>query len=984
MRKNTRFRNFLACFLAVCSAISLTLPAAAEETTPETDAPETASTEAATVEEPVPPDASAMADDISVVSADGITFRLFNYSTDINKDNTKAAWRSISSYFTFRNSIMEVGTDASAYDIPNPNTNTAHDEDGFTKFHATVERVLDASGMPVLDLTRNADGTARTDPGISEETRSLAYLFSDTGDHAVTAYAPLNTILKKEGTRYIYHSNVNAVDYDTSASLFRVRNYVERNSTTAGYGPGYGDFLPFTYTGGSVFGAAEDGTEYHIMRENTDYWFGMTMEVNFFQTKDGLLSGEDMVFNFSGDDDVWVFVDDVLVLDLGGTHGTVDGSINFATGQVLQYLSWGGANTTQEEKTGGSSTSFPTTIRACFDAAGRIPKGGWAEDGQTFADYTEHTLNFFYLERGAAVANCLLDFRLPTLPDKSLTVTKELTAENGAVTDFIQESLSYRFRVVKADSEGNSNGELFLTPGTQFDLLENGIKISTQTIDDEGCFSLKAGQSAQFTQMLKKGGGETAYIVEEILPDTLTGQYAGVEYQVSGSGGNTRTEEGPTEAFTSFRTGLLSAEETQTVTFRNKVDTTKLGTLQITKQVAQGSTFSDGQVFRIQVTLGDTLLSAGTEYLVGEEIRTVTTPGILELQAGETALLTQGILSGTAYVITEPDIQDGYCHPTYSGTVFPEGSVAVTAESATGVFPLGGKVHITVTNATYDFPVEIPIQKEAIDNPSPASFRFTAEHVAKDGDGWAVIATLPGTTITTENAAPTPGSIVIGYRSGTEGTFYYRISEQPSSEDFLYDNSFYIVEITAEDGSATITGILKNGTEVLSPDSTLTFVNRKTTTLTVRKTVSGYDPGGKFEFSATVTLNGAPFRIPEGADYTLEGNEIHFSLGNGESVTFPHIPIGAVVTVTEITHDGYSVSYRAEDIHSEPLNGSSAEVYTGYDPLTLHFYNTSGYQLPLTGGSGTFIYTAGGFACIALSLLMYIILTIKMIRKEGI
>lgn len=644
--------------------------------------------------------AGARTDDLSAVSGDGIRFRLFNYSLDINKISGGSAWRTISEYFAFRDSKLTTGDSPGAdIHVPDTSINAAHDADGFTATHATVERVLDG-GYPVLDLTRNADGTARTDPGLGSDVRSIAYLFGGMGDHAVSVYNPVNTILQKDGTRYWYNSAQNAVDYDEEAGVFRLRSYAERNSTTAGYGSGYGDFMPFTYTDGQVIGSNAGGTDYHVMTADTDYWYGMTMEVDFFQTKDGLVDGEEMVFNFSGDDDVWVFVDGVLVLDLGGTHGTVDGSINFATGEVRQYLSWGGANATEEAREKGSTTSFPTTIRACFDAAGQTPKGGWNEEGTIFADYTEHTLTFFYLERGAAVANCSLDFRLPTLPDKSLTVTKVLETDDREAGEYLENSLSYAFRVIRA-----ADGELFLAPGTTYDLLSGGVKIGEGTVDEEGLFYLRAGQSAQFRDMLTKGGGAVEYVVQEIMPDNLTGQYSGVEYEVSGQGGETVTEEGPAAEFTAFETDVLSAEETQTVTYRNRVDTARLCRLQITKTAAEGTAIDETERFSIQVKLGDEPLPTGTEYTVSGETRTVTAKGMIELKAGETAVLTVGILSGTTFEVTEPPVA-GYT-AAYEGTVITGAvteALAVSRDGAAGTFPLGSTVAVTVLNHSYELP----------------------------------------------------------------------------------------------------------------------------------------------------------------------------------------------------------------------------------------------------------------------------------------
>lgn len=911
------------------------------------------------IAETVPtPDAGAQDGDLGTVAGQGISFRLFNYSTNINKVSGNTAWRPSSTYFTFRSSQIEKGADPSAFDIPTPGVNSDHDQDGFTKNHATVERVL-GGGLPILDLTRNADGSGRTDPGVDESTRSLSYLFS-SGDHAVTAYAPSNTILQQSGSHYWYDSAEHAVDYDISANRFRLRSYAERNSTTAGYGAAYGDFLPFTYTGGTVTGTTTDGVPYHVESENTDYWFGMTMQVNFFQTKDGKLGNENMVFRFSGDDDVWVFVDDVLVLDLGGTHGTVNGSINFATGEVLQYLSWKGANATEAERLQGSSTSFPTTIRACFDAAGQTPNGGWSTDGRTFADYSEHTLKFFYLERGAAVANCSLDFRLPTLPDESLTVTKDLSpASDETVRDYIADSLSYRFRVMKADSTGVGTDEPFITSGMVYELLENGSKTGTATVGADHSFSLKAGQSAQFTQMLQKGNGASRYVVEEIMPDDLTGQYAGVDYLVSGEGGDTITEDNPAESFTAFRTGVLSAEQTQTVTFRNRVDTAKLGTLKITKLAAPGTQIPPDLFFKMQVILGENPIPAGTQYRVGAELRTVESAGELLLRAGETAVIEQGILSGTTYRVTELSAAlDGY-RPTYHGTVEPSAGIYCSQDGVSGELPLSGTVHITVTNADYDFAVQIPIYKTVLDYQETGDFVFITEQVIRSADGWETVDILPETAIAVSSGQITEEVLTIGYRSETEGIFYYRITEKRGDGNYLYDESEYIVEVTVTGGSAQVTAVYRNGQET----EQVSFVNRAATALIVTKAVSGAETLKKFPFDVEVFLDGAAYSLPdpaEGSSYSVRGNVLSFSLGHGESITLPCIPVGAAVKIAEHDYEGYMVVHMVDGMDETRVSGAERELQFGNQPQTIHFTNYSAFRLPHTGGAGITLYTAGG------------------------
>lgn len=149
------------------------------------------------------------------------------------------------------------------------------------------------------------------------------------------------------------------------------------------------------------------------------YGFGTEFDIDFYMSETGKLTAadgtqKDITFNFSGDDDVWVYVDGVLVLDLGGAHKVSSGSINFSKMQVIYKAAVDSSdninNRTADPKTDdkyATDADHVTTV----DLA-KIFKANGAEFNNKNSS-KKHTLQMFYMERGSFDSNCSISFNLP-------------------------------------------------------------------------------------------------------------------------------------------------------------------------------------------------------------------------------------------------------------------------------------------------------------------------------------------------------------------------------------------------------------------------------------------------------------------------------------------------------------------------------------------------------------------------------------------
>ena len=182
----------------------------------------------------------------------------------------------------------------------------------------------------------------------------------------------------------------------------------------------------FNISGGELNDKELEGSESAPARKDIiNHYFGVSMVTRFVQTKDGKSpfdSTKPVTYEFSGDDDVWIFIDGVLVADLGGIHNTASVKIDFSTGKIDVN---GGVSS---EQAGASST----TLKQLFQTAG---KGGDNDDwkGDTFQEGTFHTLNFFYLERGNGASNMSLKFNMKVILESEIKkVSQDYTAAGTA------------------------------------------------------------------------------------------------------------------------------------------------------------------------------------------------------------------------------------------------------------------------------------------------------------------------------------------------------------------------------------------------------------------------------------------------------------------------------------------------------------------------------------------------------------------------
>ena len=256
--------------------------------------------------------------------------------------------------------------------------------------------------------------------------------------------------------------------YDATDEYFLQSNNKEVKGSTTDGATANGNYFPL------------NSSEQSGKASQLNYGFGQKFDLKFRLTSDGkvLDSANKEVpieFNFSGDDDVWVFIDGQLVLDIGGDHGVVTGRIDFANKKAT-------VSSTKNSSSGGISK-------------GEVKKD-FPEELNTKDYFTkEHTLTMFYMERGLWESNMQITFNFPQ--ENKLTVEKEVdtSGTNEIFKDALADVGTFDFEIKNLATSGISKEvsapsspeakEVFNNYTNQSSISGTGVKNSSVEVVDD-------------------------------------------------------------------------------------------------------------------------------------------------------------------------------------------------------------------------------------------------------------------------------------------------------------------------------------------------------------------------------------------------------------------------------------------------------------------------------------------------------------------
>ena len=716
-------------------------------------------------------------------------------------------------------------------------------------------------------------------------------------------------------------------------------------------------------------------------RKAVNMGFGTEFTIPFTLSKDGKINGKDITFNFTGDDDVWVFIDDYLVLDMGGAHRMARGTIDFAQKNVtVERAFTPDKSTTAAWKDGATRANQTSTERLKTFADIKT------DNGKTFADIMAndskvHTLKMFYMERGMFDSNMSVSFNFSPIPS-GLTLSKDVDTKpvNDGLKSVVETKDNFDFTVTDTDPRIEYN----------YEKDYNGTGIESETTKDgvvKGLADNVYAKNFEYTEADSKGNKGLKIGTDFTITEKENSNYSTRWFVTDIS--TLATKESGSGRISTFKLGEAGSDVTKVNYNVNFVNTPKVGTVNITKAW-------DGDVpdtlkntefpFKVEVDLDGVADEYGyspypLEYTVdGKDSYTTEADGSFKLKCGQKAAF-KGIPIGATVKVTETKTTDGKSW-VVSGQEFKE-SAAVTD---------GSNETLTITNATMTIPSDKVIYVEAGKDTfyKPANVE-TGYTVSKMSDGLTYTdkgfnGAEPNKSYTANytgfnsDGAIVNGTITVYTYQATNKVYVFDyglesdIAETNKNNDGLFQGgTFYNEEATGDMATTaklgTITPAEENTQTTISSGSNNAIdSDGKADSPVTFKPVAFMDKVENYTYTANITKNGKTLdpKDPEtgttvnGTIKTMPANVVYYEddFNAGSETTDGTTKI--VYTGTASSKEG-----KSPDVDLTQSNGQT-EQYGHDDAYTKGTGDSNGTSRKMADGAkATFTFTGTGFDVIA-------------------
>lgn len=501
---------------------------------------------------------------------------------------------------------------------------------------------LDDNSLPVMSQGQKVD------------------LFSTSEDNGKEVFENVGfQFVYNESTGYYsYNSALNHAQFNESENEIQLyKQSLAASDTVVGASHGNAGFYPFediknAFTNSSYEGITEEQWKKKLEENafelipsqyssdivatgstNTastvDMHFGLQIDSEFYLPEGKKLNNQDMVYEFTGDDDLWVFIDGQLVLDIGGGHTYVSGSFNLTTGEI-----WVEKYTQLAAADGGSYETRKQGTNLKEESAFL----------KNLADDQMHTIQIFYLERHSGVSNCRMHFNLPLAPTNGVEVSKTLVNQDGDTLS-VTPDVEYTFQIfTAADDDDNIDAT-----ADAFQPLANKEYLGGTT-NANGEFTLKAGQRAIFDGIPRF----TEVYVVELKPEDHY-DYTARTVSINGEAATGYTFEGHTD------TKVVQLDSPMTFDFTNYMQTQPLT---IEKKVVgdAGGLLNPEQMFTFGLDFTKSICEISENAIFatnGVETVTLTDGGSFALKQGESLTIPRVPVNMTFTLSeTNPDSTD--------------------------------------------------------------------------------------------------------------------------------------------------------------------------------------------------------------------------------------------------------------------------------------------------------------------------------------